>query len=874
MIYNFDTKEQVDVSKVGGKAKSLIAMTQAKFNVPAGIVITSDFFAPWIDAVKKSSEWAKLLEEITPSSCGAVKRFAKCAKFSDVQKNVLNSMINPLDDNIFAVRSSSPQEDLADKSFAGMYETYLGIKRKDLEKHIIDAFSSMYDYRVIHYKDEANIDYKDADMAVIVQKQIDSDVSGVGFSINPISNDYDEAVINANFGLGESVVSGKVSPDQYTVNKIKNEIIEKTLGSHEVMVNINKAGGVKTDKPKEDGYSLSDEKALLVSEIMTKIEAFYGFPVDIEWAFEGETLYILQARPITAYIQIEPNMMTKPGEKRMLYMDINLVDSLTSNVPILPLTIDWFYDAFMMFTGPIFGDVNVNGHLPPKDGLFFCGTGRVYINMSQILHLGKLEKLTAAGEQADKQLTQIAKNIDSKEYIMEKPLPYLKLGYVLRKSPRWIINARKLISKSIKAYFKPQKFYNDDFKPKIDHVIEKLKSDAYNDIPLSKITTIIDKDIDNALFTYGFSAIIPLMISLDKIPKLVKDGSEKMDELADAIFLGTNDNESIELGISMFHMAKLLKKSDFDDLDQLAKRIKNRDLSDAFLSRWDEFIAIYAFRGPNELELSNYRYGDKPTLALQQMSYMVDSEYNPYESKKSNIVKREQAYETICSMLKGRKLKQFKINYDVATLYATARDIPKYIWLLQNGIVRKRALFEGQAFVDSNHLDEKEDIFFLYFKEIEKAQSGEDIDLRKIVVERKALYKKFNHIDSYPLFIDSRGRIAAAKVDEVTDGAFKGHGISRGVAKGRIKVLKNPTEKPIEKGDVLVTYTTDPGWTPLFVNAQAIILQVGGPLQHGGVVAREYAKPCVAGIPNIYDQFFDGQMVEVDGTNGIVTIIE
>jgi pyruvate,water dikinase len=321
-------------------------------------------------------------------------------------------------------------------------------------------------------------------------------------------------------------------------------------------------------------------------------------------------------------------------------------------------------------------------------------------------------------------------------------------------------------------------------------------------------------------------------------------------------------------------MAKLLKKPDFDNLDTLSKKIKNRDMSDEFLSLWDKFVLINKFRGPNELELSNYRYGDRPQLALQQMSYMVDSEYNPEESQQKNIKKREKAYKKICSKLKGRKLKQFKINYDVATLYSTARDTPKYIWLLENGIVRERALVEGNVFVNEGLLDAKEDIFYLYYKEIEKAQSGYDIDLKEIVKERKSLYKMLDSIDSYPLFIDSRGNIPAAKVKEVKKGLLKGHGISRGIKTGRINVMKSPTEKPIKKGDVLVTYTTDPGWTPLFVNAEAVILQVGGPLQHGGVVAREYGKPCVAGIPNVYNQFHDGQLVEVDGSNGMVTIIE
>lgn len=877
MIYSFDTRKAPEIYQIGGKAKALIELSNAGFPVPKGLVLSVDFFGDWLKMIKSSDEWMALLENTRRENCEAIKVKASNMVFSKEQAEAFNKSMKHLDGQIFAVRSSSPEEDLKGTSFAGMYETSLGVNKSDIEKAVAHAFSSCLDYRVMSYKKQNNISLENTSIAVVVQRQIDSDVSGVGFSINPLSNDYDETLINASFGLGESIVSGLVTPDQFTIDKVKNEIISKVMGKHEIAINLKSksSGGVIKSENKEQGkFSLYDEKILELSKYICHIEEFYGFPIDIEWAYENDQLYILQARPITAYFQLDEHLKTKAGEKRMLYMDINLIDALTSNVPILPLTHDWYYDAFLMFAGPVFDGAKVDGHLSPKESLFFSGNGRIYLNTSQLLHLSRLEKMMVGGEQADKQIVEISKNIDDKLYKMDKPLSYLKLWFLIRKSPRWMWNARKLIAKSIRAYFKPFKFYEEDFKPKIDDVIKNLQSDKYDDLLLGEITDIIDKDIDNALFTYGFAAIVPLMIAMDKIPKLVCDGSDEMEELSDSIFLGTEDNETIELGISMYKMAKMLNKSDFDDLDALEDKILKRELSDGFMAMWDKFISDYEYRAPNELELSNYRYGDRPKLALQQMSYMVDSEYDPVQSQKQNIIKRQKAYDEICKRLKGKKLRQFKKNYDVAITYSVARDIPKYIWLLENGIVRKRALLEGKSFVKDGLLDAKEDIFYLYYSEIEKARNGLKIDIKKIVADRKIEYKKLDEIISYPLFVDSRGMIPVAKAEEVEDGQLKGHGISRGVRTGRIKVMKNPTEKPIEKGDVLVTYTTDPGWTPLFVNVEAVILQVGGPLQHGGVVAREYGKPCVAGIPDVYRTFKDGQLVKVDGNKGVVTIIE
>ena len=158
--------------------------------------------------------------------------------------------------------------------------------------------------------------------------------------------------------------------------------------------------------------------------------------------------------------------------------------------------------------------------------------------------------------------------------------------------------------------------------------------------------------------------------------------------------------------------------------------------------------------------------------------------------------------------------------------------------------------------------------------EIDAANVDPDFDLRQARDDKKPLYHKLDQVLAFPHMIDSRGRIGVVEMPKGEPNTLTGLGISRGVATGRVKVLHTPRQKPIEKGDVLVAYTTDPGWTPLFINAEAVILEVGGMLQHGGVVAREYGKPCVAGIQGITTTLQDGQLVEVDGTSGIVRILE
>jgi pyruvate,water dikinase len=209
----------------------------------------------------------------------------------------------------------------------------------------------------------------------------------------------------------------------------------------------------------------------------------------------------------------------------------------------------------------------------------------------------------------------------------------------------------------------------------------------------------------------------------------------------------------------------------------------------------------------------------------------------------------------------------------VIDLFAGTRDTPKYHLVLFNYAVRKRVLLEGGRLVAAGRLDAAEHAFALTYGDLEAAAADPTLDLRQIRDERTRFLRTLQHVKRFPPIIDSRGRILRPPARKEQPGELSGLAVSEGVVTGPVKVLHTPHEKPIEKGDVLVAYTTDPGWTPLFVNAAAVVLEVGGMLQHGAVVAREYGKPCVAGIDGVMTKLQDSQLVEVDGTAGIIRLI-
>ncbi len=332
-VLPFASAELPSLAQAGGKALSLITMTQAGLPVPPGFVLTVDFFAPWIAALQATPEWHAVQSvgehDLVPAT--QVLQARCCAlQFTPQQETDLDSALTVFQAasgaQLFAVRSSSPEEDLEGASFAGSYETTLGVTMDTLKAAILHSFASSFDARVFLYKQEHGFSIAQPRIAVIVQQQVDADSAGVAFSLNPLNNCYDEAVINANYGLGESVVAGEVEPDVFVVDKITRQIIETRVGSKEVVIRLNAGGGTtRTARPQAQQPCLSPAQVLALTDLVKQVEGYYSKPMDIEWAMCREKLYLLQARPITTYLPLPPEMITAPGGRKRLYADSTLI---------------------------------------------------------------------------------------------------------------------------------------------------------------------------------------------------------------------------------------------------------------------------------------------------------------------------------------------------------------------------------------------------------------------------------------------------------------------------------------------------------------------------------------------------------------------
>ena len=849
-----------EISEVGGKGTSLVRLNQAGFNVPPGYVLKVEFFEDWNQALSSSDLWRKMLQTSPDDlnqftrSCDELKSFAESLQFSQPQLELIRKSVKQ--GASYAVRSSSPEEDLTDSSFAGLYETLLDVAVENLADAIHRCYLSCLDARVFVYKHKLNMPFDAPRIAVVVQEMVPSEVAGVAFSLNPINNDYDEAVINSAFGLGEALVSGELTPDSWTVNKVNFEVIKFKLGDK---------GGIKSEIA-----SLNDEQLKLVSETTSRVEEYYQQPVDIEWAFYQEELFLLQARPITTFIPIMESMMTAPGEKRILYMDESLADGITISSPVSTITVDYFTYIFNLLIQKF--NKKMSLYAPPKQNVTICTNVRIYSNITNLTRWQKIARMAEQKRMIDTTYADILETCDLEPYMLPRASAWERIR-LIPFFAKFMWGLRLTITSIIKAIFRPEKFHRQ--------YEERLAQfDEFLDEPLP-----VELDIHDLLQHYFIplanisqATTAPALLlfayrGTGALNKLIDDESDQQKQLIEKIKSGSDDIVMI-MGLKVYELSTLLQPSEFDDLPNLAERIENRSVDAEFLSCWDGFMKDFGCRGPLEMDLSQPKYSDDPMLLLKQIAPLVRSEheFDPRESHKQLKVKRHESYLELMQLLPGKKQKKLVKAYQYLCDFEHSREIPKDHLVTIQKRLRDYLLILAQSWLDDGRIDKLDDIFDFRVEEILKAQQDLDFDLRVVLENREAYVARAKRVRHFPHAIDSRGRILRPVTEQVP-GQLTGSPVSSGIVTGPVKVMHDPFEKELLKGDILVAYTTDPGWTPLFINAAAVLLEVGGELQHGALVAREYGKPCVAGIVNVMHQLEDGQMIEVNGNSGSVRLL-
>ena len=914
------------LSRVGGKGANLARLARVGFNVPRGFLVPTDVYKGFVDEHNLNEIIHETLRDLDYQNPAELKtaseriraRFEQ-APLSRTLRDSLHIAYGWIGAPPVAVRSSATAEDLPDMSFAGQQDTYLNIIGSDaLADAVVACWGSLWTARAIGYRARNEIPQEDISLAVVVQEMVQSDVSGVMFTANPLTGKRDEIVIDATFGLGEALVSGLVEPDNYVVKAPipspsprtgeerdkspspilgeglgeRAEIISKTLGAKATVIRGEAEGGVST-KSEENAQiqALPDEAILALAEIGAKIAEEYNFPQDIEWAYKSPApfgeglgkgeLYILQARPITSLFPLPKGISPIPLKT---YIGFHIVQGVLE--PLTPLGMQSMQNAL----AGVFKIAGIHQNYETQTAYPKAGE-RMWIDVSGILR-------TKFGH---KSYPEVIKSIDpAVGQIFEKLINDPRLApRPTRPKPRTLFYLAKFLIPFWAGIFhnwiSPEKAaarFFAEVDQKVAELEAKAKSsgDFWQDykkrIALWHETHLIFPDF---VIPRGVGAIVAGMAPFFGI---LQRFSEEIDEpqLYLEIARGLPNNVTIEMDLFLWKTAQDIQadtesKLTFAETDafQLATAYQQNTLPNIAQQAVTQFMSRYGMRGLGEIDLGRPRWREEPVHIIQTLqSYLTitDAERAPDVVFARGAEAAEEAgkrFETKVRVLKAGKFKSRLVRWAVSRYRPLAglREAPKFFAIQMLGIIRQSFLDSGKFLLEKGLLSEVDDLFFLEIKELEEIGEKETVpeELRKKISERRATRAREIRRKRLPRVILSDGTTyyeGMRSVDNV-DGIF-GDPVSPGIVEGRVRVVLNPQETQLQVGEILVCPGTDPAWTPLFLAAGGLVMEVGGMMTHGSVVAREYGIPAVVGVHEVTTRLKTGQLICVDGGTGIVEV--
>lgn len=821
--------------KVGAKALNLIKMKRKNLPIPDGFVIQTE-------ALKRYIEW----NEINRQTDNIHERILHGEIPIEIETDLIEAFQNLKSSyTSVAVRSSSGAEDLEGASFAGQYETYLNVKStEDFLSKVRACWASFFTERVEQYTQSMYADFDEISMAVVVQGLIQSEVSGVIFSQNPVNHNTKEIMINASYGLGEAIVSGLVTPDVYLVNKQTFEV-EKEKGLKEVKIIplVEGVEEIETTEAEQQRFCLTNEKIIELAEITKEVEALYQHPVDIEFGIQNNQVYLLQARAITTLA--EDNKLT-PFQKDIFLSFDDMEEFWILNDTSFSHAVSPLYASFII---PAFSEGTASSFKKLKF---------IFDRINLKVYKGHIYTRTEPFKGDSN------KRIQEHKELMEIIYP------VLTKRMNHIINEQ----------FLP--YYN------------KLDSFTKENLNLRRGKEILQNLTDFYKIAYDlhFDIVMPQM-SLNTIVEEYYKNLTNRESGHDVYELLTGKmNKSLETDQQLSRLALTVKRDvELTEIFQeectetLLKKLEENKAGESFMTQLDTFLKQYGYRSVVSHDFIGETWLENPLHALSIIQGYVKGSYDFNEHFEQTVKKREKNYKELLMQVEDSQHKEeFKKYYQWALDASVIRDDHHfYIDAMLDAKARLFLLKLGHLLVNHQVFLMKEDIFFLYLDELESLLEN-PVDMTKLIEKRKKEHVEHEQTSNLPRYFGTpeptqlkeaeKYMGAIEENDANSENSIKGLASSSGTYTGKVKVISTTKEfYKLEKGDVLVCKTTTPLWTTLFQTAGAVITDAGGILSHSAIIAREYEIPAVVGTKISTNKLKDGDMVTVDGTNGIVTLL-
>ncbi|RLI03336.1 hypothetical protein DRO31_02045 [Candidatus Bathyarchaeota archaeon] len=855
-MHIYELGESVSLGTAGGKGLNLCLLVEAGFNVPKGFIIATSAYNEYVEANGLQSiidENIAIIDDTVESLQTASEHiretFTQGKMPETLRKTIIEAYQRHEVDKV-AVRSSATAEDLPETSFAGQQDTFLNVEGKEaLLRAVVDCWSSLWTPRAIGYRRRNKIPQDVVSLAVVVQAMVQSVTSGVLFTVNPLTGVRTEAVVNASFGLGEALVSGRIEPDEYVVDKRSGLIKSVRLG----------------EKDGSGRQGLNEEEIRELVDLGIKIEDYYGSPQDIEWARYDDRFYVLQSRPVTGLYPLPPGAMPEP---LLVYGSFGHVQGVLQS--LTPMGID----VILQMLGYI--QKKLGGTLSPKENKrFLIAGGRLYSNITELFRnkryhgivsgvLQYVEPVMASSVEEIISDSRIEKK-DSKPSFHDMSLivpvlvPFICrfLGSVLRP-----VSSRKKMNNKIESEVKYWRKAGEEVKTLEEHrnYVHRLLESIHR--------TILKR-------------ILPSVAAGQGMFFQIKMRAERLGLDNDALNIsrGLPYNVTTEMDLMLWEKVKHIRADPASmnalkkPVEKLADAYLKRELPVVFQTELESFLDSYGMRGVAEIDVGTLRWGEVPAHIIQMIqtySTIDDPEKAPDTVFKHMAESAEASLEHITEEAKrqwGWRSKQIVKYLGVRQRnLAGLRESPKLYIVKMLYNARRSLLSIGKILESEGYLESYRDVFYLRIDELEHR------DWRMVVTERKQKFKLDTQRNPPRILLsDGHAYYGSSSSDGKT---LQGAPVSPGVVEGTAHVMFDPSSEKLLPGEILVCPATDPAWTPLFLAAGGLVMEVGGLMTHGSIVAREYGIPAVVGVYDATSRLKTGQRIRVDGEKGVVAILE
>lgn len=820
-------------SSSGGKGTNLAILTQRGFPVPPGFIVVAqayvDFVRAGLHLLERvpafHAEEPSVLRQESEDLCQDLRTLPLPPGLSEELHLRLSEYGS---EQAFSVRSSSTMEDLATAAFAGQHETYLNVRGADqILARTKDCYLSMWADRAIAYRHQQQFDHSLATMAVVVQVMIPCEVAGVGFSINPVTGNLGEMVIDANFGLGESVVSGEAEVDHFELSREDGTVTNAVIAAKSRRVVCDAEGTREEEVPEADSRRpcLGASELEALADLLLRVERSYQFPQDIEWGFHDGKLHLLQSRPVTT---IPPRWTRDESAERF------------PNV-ITPLTWDLVESGFHRSLTYSFRLMQ----FPPFNGKWFSSHGHyIYGNQNAVVLYGQRTPFAVSSmEELRRSVPQLRERF---RWVLELPavwhrdLDYylIRIGELMlepleQSDPQGVWEFVKRVNEVGAEYFQP-----------------------------------------NIAVSITQSTLCRVLLGLLRLAV----GPERATGLYDRL-MAYCDTKTGAINKELFGLACLVRDTPGLEgaFDQHSSReiIGQRTLT-SFPNFEESFRQFLRNHGHREVDFDAYHptWLEAPWAVLDSLRLILQApkEATPAEKERSLKITMHQAEMELFAALPQDLQFFYHEILRLARLYTSLDDFEHYQTTRLTLPLRRGLRELGERLQSRGVLDEPMDIFFAHAEDLDRVLAV-DTDQEWQALAQRVRDEKADYLSDRQRTPD--WVLGEAREERPHGDHWEGIPGSPGQAEGEVFQVLSPDDfAKCPKGCVLVARTTSPTWTPLFYNAVAVVTESGGPLSHGAVTAREMCIPAVMSVAGCLETLPDGSRVRVDGSGGKVYLCD